>query len=249
VAIDDIALGHEVGAPGGVEDLLAGDRPPAPAREQVEQALLDRAQRHHRMSDPHQPVDDVELDLAELDDRDQRQLRPGRPPADDDRSGQELFGRERHGQDVVDPEIERLELRPEVAAMGQAEDGRHAAAQAVRRTEPLEEAAAVVVVHVHDRHVRAPVDEDRLGLGQVARGTNDEQPVVEGQPDEVDDEWPVVEDKCATRLGLGRRRACLPHGWPATPFDPGDVDGDPRRSLHPIIAPAFRLPAVGTLRT
>ena len=151
------------------------------------------------------------VDLAEPDGRDERQVRPGRPAADDDRPGEQLLGRERHGQDVIDPQIERLELRLQVAAPGQAEDRCHAAAQAVRRPEPLEEAAAVVVIHVDDRHVRAPVDEDRLGLGQVARGADDEQPVIERQPDEVHDERPIVEDQRPTRLDLGTRRPTSGH--------------------------------------
>ena len=65
------------------------------------------------------------------------------------------------------------------------------------------------MIHVDDRHVRAPIDEDRLGLRQVARGADDEQAVVERQPDEVDDEWPIVEDQRPTRLDLGSRR----RGW------------------------------------
>src|SRR5664280_16492 len=56
VAVDDVALGHEVHAPDGVEDLLAGHDPPAAAREQVEQALLDAREVDHRVPGPHLAV-------------------------------------------------------------------------------------------------------------------------------------------------------------------------------------------------
>src|SRR5665811_2267280 len=41
VAVDDVALGHEVHAPDRVENLLAVDDAPTATREEVEQALLD----------------------------------------------------------------------------------------------------------------------------------------------------------------------------------------------------------------
>src|SRR5664280_2251585 len=56
VAVDDVALGHEVHAPDGVEDLLPGHDPPAAAREQVEQALLDAREVDHRVPGPHLAV-------------------------------------------------------------------------------------------------------------------------------------------------------------------------------------------------
>ena len=37
--------------------------------------------------------------------------------------------------------------------------------------------------------------EDRLGLGQVAAVADHEQPVVEGQLDQIDDERSIVEDE------------------------------------------------------
>src|SRR5213592_2440637 len=46
MAVDDIALGDEVGSPNGVEDLVAGDDAAGSARQKVEQALLDAAQMH-----------------------------------------------------------------------------------------------------------------------------------------------------------------------------------------------------------
>src|SRR5664279_5271368 len=84
VAVHDVALGHEVGAPDGVEDLLAGDDPPAPAREQVEQALLDAREVDDRVAGPDDAVEDVDLDLAEPDDGDERAVGPRRPPGDHD---------------------------------------------------------------------------------------------------------------------------------------------------------------------
>src|SRR5688572_1936768 len=48
VAIHDIALGHEVRAPHAVQDLLPADDPAAATGQQVQEALLDRAQMHDR---------------------------------------------------------------------------------------------------------------------------------------------------------------------------------------------------------
>ena len=84
--------------------------------------------------------------------------------------------------------------------------------QRVRRAEPQEQIGAVVVIHVDDGHVRPPLGEDRLGLGQVAGGADDEEAVVERQLDEVDDEGALVEDQGAARLGLPCVRLSLRHG-------------------------------------
>ena len=50
VAIDDVALGDEVGAPDRVEDLVARDDAAPPAGEQVDQALLDAREVDDRRS-------------------------------------------------------------------------------------------------------------------------------------------------------------------------------------------------------
>jgi hypothetical protein len=52
VAIDDVALRHEVRAPDGIEDLFAADDPPAATGEQVEETLLDTAQVNDRLAGP-----------------------------------------------------------------------------------------------------------------------------------------------------------------------------------------------------
>ena len=64
MAIHDVALGHEVGTPDGVEDLLTRDDASAPAGEQVQQALLDAGQVNDRVAGANHPADDVDLDLA-----------------------------------------------------------------------------------------------------------------------------------------------------------------------------------------
>lgn len=75
VAIDDVALGDEVRAPDGVEDLLSRHQPPAPAGEEVQEGLLDAAEVHHGIAGPDLAVDDVDLDLAELDRGNDRAIR------------------------------------------------------------------------------------------------------------------------------------------------------------------------------
>src|SRR5258705_1924848 len=91
VAVDDVALGDEVRAPDRVQDLLARHDLTAPAREEVQEALLDPAQVDDRVAGPHLPVDDVDLHLAEGDRGDDRPIGPRRPAADDDRPGQQLL--------------------------------------------------------------------------------------------------------------------------------------------------------------
>ena len=65
MAIDDIALGDEIGAPHAVEDLLAGHHLAGPAGEQVQQVLLDPAQVDDRRPGPDLAMEDVDLDLAD----------------------------------------------------------------------------------------------------------------------------------------------------------------------------------------
>ena len=69
VAIDDVALGHEVGAPDRVEDLVPRHDLPGATGEQVQQALLDAAQVDDGVPGPDLAIDDVDLDLAERDGR------------------------------------------------------------------------------------------------------------------------------------------------------------------------------------
>jgi hypothetical protein len=60
------------------------------------------------------------------------------------------------------------------------------------------------MIHVDHGHVRVPLVEDRLNLGQASRLTDDEHAVVERQLDEVHDQLAIVEHQGATRLGLLR---------------------------------------------
>ena len=122
------------------------------------------------------------------------------PSGDDDGTGEELLGRERHRQDVIHPEVECSQLGLQVAATRQAECGRDASRQGIRRAQPLEERRAVVVVHVDDGQVRAPFRQDAFGLVEAPGGPNDEQAVVQGQLDQVHDEREVVEHERATRF-------------------------------------------------
>src|SRR5665811_884108 len=143
VAIDDVAFGDEIRAPDRVEDLLAGHDPPTAAGEQVQQALLDATEVDDRLACADHPVDDVDLHLAELDDRDDRSIGPRSPTADDDRAGQELLGREWRRQDVIHAEIEGPQLRLEVTAAGEAQDRSHAPGNGVRRPEARHQGGAV----------------------------------------------------------------------------------------------------------
>jgi hypothetical protein len=62
---------------------------------------------------------------------------------DHDGAGQQLLGRERRRQDVVDAEVERLQLRLEVTPPGEAQDRRPGPPQAARLAEQIEQCGAV----------------------------------------------------------------------------------------------------------
>ena len=51
------------------------------------------------------------------------------------------------------------------------------------------------MVHVNHGHVRAPSDEDRLRIGQLARCAYLEDTMVQRQFDEIDDELAVMKDE------------------------------------------------------
>ena len=147
--------------------------------------------------DAHLAAEDVDLDLAERDHGHQGQAHPRGAAGDDDRAGEQLLGREGHREDVVDPEVERPELRLEVAAARQPEGRRHPLGELVRAPQPPQQRRAVIVVHVDDGEVRMPVGQQGVRLGQGAGRPDDEQAMVEGQLDEVHDQRAIVEHEGA----------------------------------------------------
>src|SRR5471032_364271 len=60
MTIHDVALGHEINAPDRVEDLVATEHAAASACQQVEQALLGRAQGDDQTSSADLTTDDVD---------------------------------------------------------------------------------------------------------------------------------------------------------------------------------------------
>ncbi len=66
VAVNDIALGHEVGAPHRVENLFSRYDAPIAAGEKVQEALLDAAEVNDRMASTDFSVHDVDHHLTEL---------------------------------------------------------------------------------------------------------------------------------------------------------------------------------------
>ena len=135
-----------------------------------------------------------------------------RAAGDHDRPREQLLGRERHREDVVDAQVERPQLGLEVAATGQAEGRRPLLRQAVRGPQPPEERRAVVVVHVDDGQVRVPLGEDRLRLREIARRAHDEDAMVERQLDEIDDQRPVVQHEGAPRFLRQGLHVVIGHG-------------------------------------
>ncbi len=102
-------------------------------------------------------------------------IRSRRAPGEHHAPREQLLGGERDGQDVVDAQVECLELRLEIAAPGQAEHGQqHVAAKGIRVAEATHEGRAIVVVHVDDADVGTPIVHERLRVGQLVRGPDDE---------------------------------------------------------------------------
>src|SRR6187431_2249448 len=67
MAIDDVALGHEVRAPDGIQDLISCDDTSAATCQEIQQALLDTRQVNDRSSGTNLAVEDVDLHLTEGD--------------------------------------------------------------------------------------------------------------------------------------------------------------------------------------
>src|SRR6266542_5192611 len=65
--------------PERVEDLLARDHPPGVGGKQVQQALLERGQVQLRRTGAHGALQDVDIEVAELDHRHERQRIAVRP--------------------------------------------------------------------------------------------------------------------------------------------------------------------------
>ena len=192
MAVDDVALGHEVPAPDRVEDMPSRHDLPAATRQQVEQALLDSGEIDLRAAGSDEAIHDVDLDLSERDRGDDREIDAQRPSGDRDGAREQPFGREWRRQNVIDAEIECPKLRLEVATPGEPKDRRPASLHRVGGPDQLEQRAAVVMVHVDHAHVGGPFGQDRRRLGEVAGSPYGEHPVVERQRDEVHDHLAIV---------------------------------------------------------
>jgi hypothetical protein len=225
--VHDPALRHEVRTPDQVQDLVPRDDAPGAAGKHVEDALLDAAQVGQGAPGTNLPVHDVDLDLADLDRRDDRKLGPRRPPADDDRTRKQLFGGEGHRDDVIDPEAEGPKACLQVASSGETQHGRDTATHRAGGTQPPQQVLPIVVVHVDHGEVRPPFRQDRLGPGERSGGPDHEQAVVQRQLDQVDEQRVFVEHERSSRVqsrlvghasreGHPRGAVChLPRGLPA----------------------------------
>src|SRR6478672_2286139 len=89
--VDDVALGDEVGAPDAVEDLVACQYASAAAGEEIEKALLDAAEVDQGGPGAYLAMDDIDLDLADRDLRNDRSISPRRSAGDDDAPREELL--------------------------------------------------------------------------------------------------------------------------------------------------------------
>ena len=93
--------------------------------------------------------------------------------------------------------------------------------QLPRGAESLEQRGAVLVLHVDERKVRLPVEEDPLDVRKAGSGPDREQAVVQRELDQVDHRAAVVQDqRAATFILVGltfrRRRTARPCTEPST---------------------------------
>src|SRR2546428_2393483 len=72
VAIDEVALGDVVGPPERIEDRLAVDGLAGIRRQEIQERLLDRGELQHRRPRADLAIEQVDLEPADLDDRDER---------------------------------------------------------------------------------------------------------------------------------------------------------------------------------
>ncbi len=206
MTIDDIALGHEIGAPHRVQDLLPRDNAPATAGKHVQEALLDAAEVDDRAAGPHFAVEDVDFHLPDLDRRDHGSVDAGCTARDHDRSCQQLLRREWHRHNIVNAELESLQLGGQVTAPRETEDRDPALGERVRGTEVHEQVTAVVMVHVDNCDVRLPHVEDGLNFCEVRRRPDEKDPVIQRQLDEVHDDGPVEQNQRTARIRINRAR-------------------------------------------
>ncbi len=119
-----------------------------------------------------------------------------------DHACEQLFGRKRHGQDVVDAGLEGSQFVSEITPTGQADHWQPSACR------PLVEERydlRSVEVHVENEQVRLPRGDLGLDLGGDRDDTRGTDAVIEGQRVELGNHAPLEHQE----------HARLAHGWPA----------------------------------
>src|SRR5215210_1927144 len=119
--VDDIAPGNVIGAPERIQDLVTRHHLTSMSCQEIQQALLQPCQVKLHSPGSYLALHDVDLDLAELQDRIDRERLTVAATGDHQDPGKQLLGRKGDRHDVVDPLLERGKLRSEVAAPRQSE--------------------------------------------------------------------------------------------------------------------------------
>ena len=181
--VNHIALGRVVDAPQVVQDLFAGHQPSGVGREQIQQTLLEGREMQLAGARPHAPVQDIDLQLAELDDRSEGNGLTVGSAHDRDGPGDQLFRGQGEGQDVVGPALEGFQLRPQIASSserdgGNAPGGRSCCEEAVQDL-------SLPKVHVDDGELRVPFIEQGDRLGLISNRTSLEPAVIESKADSL----------------------------------------------------------------
>ena len=191
MAVDDVALDDEVGAPERVEDLLAREHAPGIRGEEVQQRLLEGREMQLVIAGEDLPVEHVDLKVA--DTKAWHEL-PGlsvRPPDHRTRTRDEIVRNEGHTDVVIGAALERIELSAKVAPASQRDD-------TDRPTRPRVvdqlDARAGLEVDIEKEEVRLPVGDRDLGGFDARFRPSEIAAVAQGEVDGIR-ERPVFDDQ------------------------------------------------------
>src|SRR6267142_2866846 len=128
VTVHHVALDHEVGPPQGVEDLFTREDAAGVRGEEVEQSLLEGRQMKVVLVRADLSVEDVDLKVADAEQRDKLSGDAMRPADHRTRASHEVVGYERDADVIVGPALKRVELPAQIAPAGERDHANGAVA-------------------------------------------------------------------------------------------------------------------------
>jgi len=119
VPVNDVALTNEVGAPQPVEDLLPSQNAPGVRSEEVQERLLERGEVHLASLNNQRSVQHVELEIADLQARDELPGIAVGPADNGPRPGDQIIWNERNAEVIIGAALEGVELPAQIATPGE----------------------------------------------------------------------------------------------------------------------------------